>query len=103
MTAQDEIYSGREPTAIGARLKLTREVLGLKQGEFGKRAGLQPNTYNMIEKGQNYPSLAALFALCDQYNLDMNWILLGDPSNLRFQLADALHKAHQVRERYTEN
>jgi len=101
MADSDEIYSGRTPKAVGLRLRLTREVLGLKQGEFGLRAGIQPNTYNMIEAGKNYPSLAALFQLVDAYNLDMNWLLLGDSSNLQFQLADALHQAHNVRGKYT--
>ena len=94
----DEIYGGRSKVAVGRRLALTREVFGLRQGAFGKRAGIRTNTYNMIEAGQNYPSISNAHALCDAYNLDFNWIFLGDPSSLRYQLADTLHKTCELRQ-----
>lgn len=93
----DEIYGGRSKQAVGKRLALTREAFGLRQGEFGKRAGIKSNTYNMIEAGQNYPSIANAHALCDAYGLDFNWIFTGDPSGLKYSLGDLLHRTHQFR------
>lgn len=99
MSDDDEIYGGRSKVAVGARLALTREVFGLRQGEFGKRAGIRTNTYNMIEAGSNYPSISNAHALCDAYEIDFNWIFLGDPSNLTYKLADTIYKIQEIRKK----
>ena len=97
--SDDNIYGGRSPLAVGARLRLHREVLGLKQSHYANRVGLAPNTYNQLEAGRNFPSVETLWKIADTFDLDMNWLLGGDPANLQFQLADGLHKAFHLRER----
>lgn len=99
MLESDEIYGGRSPSAVGARLRLTREVLGLKQSHFAERVGLAPNTYNQLKAGRNYPSVETLWKIVDTFELDMNWVLGGDPGGLRHITADALYKANQLRSR----
>lgn len=101
MTDSDETYGGRTPVAVGKRLKLVREVMGLKQIEFARRVGLAPNTYNQLEGGRNFPSIDTLHKLCDTYDLDMNWLLAGDPASLKHNLADALHQTHRLRQTKT--
>lgn len=98
MADDDEIYGGRSKRAVGLRLALTREAYGLRQGDFGKRAGIKSNTYNMIETGQNYPSITNAHALCDAYEIDFNWIFLGDPSSLKYALGDLLHRTYEFRQ-----
>ena len=98
----DDIYGGRSQKAVGARLALTRDVLGLKQGEFGERADIKPSMYNQIESGRSYPSVEAALRLCDTYRLTLDWIFRGEPSALEYGLADAIHKAHEARLRVVD-
>jgi len=98
----DEIFGGRSAKAVGDRLRLTREVLGFNQKEFATRASIAANTYNMIEKGKNYPSITALWSICDAYQLDPNWVLAGDHGSLKYDLAHSLYQAAKLRPRYQE-
>lgn len=81
---------GRSKHAIGERLALTRRAIGLAQNDFAAGGGLAGNTYNQYESGKNRPNLDAAIKLCDAYGLTLDWIYLGDPSGLRYQLADAI-------------
>ena len=60
---------------IGERLRLVREVRGLDQGAFAEGAGLAPSTYNQYEMGVRRPAIENAIALCDAYNLSLDWIL----------------------------
>jgi len=84
-------------SAVGERLRLTRQITGLDQGEFAGRAGIAPNTYNQIEKGKKYPSTEKAIALCEAYDLTLDWIYRGDPSGLRYQTADAIKALRTAR------
>lgn len=95
---QGRLSDGREKTAVGERLRLTREALGLAQNEFAGRADLHPNTYNQYERGKNMPNLEAAHALCDTHGLTLDWIYRGDPSGLRYQLADAIKGLRAARQ-----
>lgn len=83
--------------AIGRRLALTRQVLDLQQNEFCERAKIAPNTYNQYEKGKKRPSVENAIRLCESYHLTLDWIFRGDPSGLRYELADAIKAVRQVR------
>lgn len=76
--------------AVGRHLRAIREVLGLGQAEFGRRAGLEPNTYNRIEKGHTLPSIFVAMALCDAHGLTLDYIYRGDPSDLSAPVRRAL-------------
>jgi transcriptional regulator with XRE-family HTH domain len=77
--------------AIASRLRVTREALGIKkQKEFAERAGISPNTYNQWEKGRVYPDLQYMIRLRDEYGISLDWIYLGDPSGLPYQIARLL-------------
>ncbi len=88
---------GRGAAAIGERLLLTRQALGLAQKDFADRAGLAANTYNQYESGRNIPALDRAHALCDAYGLTMDWIYRGDPSGLRYELAAAIKALRAAR------
>ena len=79
--------------AIGQRLALTRQVLGLQQNEFCERAKIAPNTYNQYENGRKMLSVRNAIALCEAYHLTLDWIFRGDPSGLRYETADAIKAA----------
>ncbi len=94
---RDRKSDGRDAPGIGARLLLTRQALGLAQKEFAERAGLAANTYNQYESGKNVPALDRANALCDAYQLTLDWIYRGDPSGLRYQLAEAIKALRSAR------
>jgi transcriptional regulator with XRE-family HTH domain len=93
----NRISDGRDKVAIGQRLALTRQALGLQQNEFAKRAGLASNTYNQYESGTNVPAIDKANDLCDAYSLTLDWIFRGDPSGLRYELASAIKALRAAR------
>jgi DNA-binding XRE family transcriptional regulator len=83
--------------AVGEHLRAVREVLGLAQGEFGRRAGLATNTYNMIENGTKLPSVLTAIAICDAHGLTLDYVFRGDPSDLAPTIRRALDALHTAR------
>lgn len=84
--------------AIGRRLKMTREALGLSQAEFASRAGLSKNAYNMYEKGKQRPSIESAIALVETYRITLDWIYLGDNSALRHDMVETMKKMAALRQ-----
>jgi DNA-binding XRE family transcriptional regulator len=76
--------------AIGRRLELTRESLGLNAGDFAKRAGIGKSAYSNYTSGERAPTLAQAIKLCDAYELTLDWIYRGDPSGLKYNLAEQI-------------
>ena len=85
-----ERYEGTSLAAIGQRLKLTREALELSQVELCRRAKLATNAYNQYETGKTRPAVENAIAICETFQLTLDWIYRGDPSGLRYDLADKL-------------
>lgn len=94
---RDRKSDGRDAAAIGHSLLLTRQALGLAQKDFADRAGLAANTYNQYESGKNVPAIDRAHSICDAYQLTLDWIYRGDPSGLRYQLADAIKALRSAR------
>lgn len=83
--------------SVARRLLLVREVLGLKQGEFGRRAGLKPNAYNMIESGDRLPSIEVAIRICDAHRLTLDFIFRGDAGDLPHNIASAIEALSEAR------
>ena len=82
-----------EPTskeATGRRLRLTRRALDLESGAFASAAGIAKNTYSQYESGERMPKLEFALRLCDRFELTLDWIYRGDPSGLKYSLADQI-------------
>jgi transcriptional regulator with XRE-family HTH domain len=94
---KDRQSDARDAHGIGSRLLLTRQALGLGQKEFADGAGLAANTYNQYESGKNVPALDRANAICDAYQLTLDWIYRGDPSGLRYHLAEAIKALRSAR------
>jgi transcriptional regulator with XRE-family HTH domain len=92
-----ERFEGTSMAAVGLRLELTRHVLGMAQKTFCARAKIAANTYNQIENGKKGIGLEKAIALCDAYDLTLDWIYRGDPSGLRYDIADAIKALKQAR------
>lgn len=91
MDVDDEIYGGRSRVAIGARIQITREVLGFQQNEFCAGADIKPSMYSQIESGRSRPSIDTALRLSDAYRITLDWIFKGDPSGLEFKLGKLIH------------
>lgn len=75
---------------VARRLAAARRALGLDQDEFGRGGGLSQPRYNQYETGRRLLTLPAAVALCDRYNLTLDYLYRGDPSGLPYRLADKL-------------
>ena len=77
-------------SAIALRLVVTREALGMRQGEFAAKSEIAANTYNQYEQGKNRISLDKAIALCDEFGMTLDWIYRGEPSGLKVALWNAI-------------
>jgi len=96
----DHPYGGRSAIAVGQRLKLMRQALGMKQREFARMLEIAPNSYSQLENGRNHPSIDILWRIIDklpQHNIDMNWLMAGEPGGLRHDFAVLLKSMYDHR------
>jgi transcriptional regulator with XRE-family HTH domain len=92
-----EDLDGLDPQKIATRLRLTREVIGMTQIAFAERAQLKPNAYTQYETAVNRPSIEAAAALVQTYQLTLDWIYLGDASNLPSRITDGIRAVLKAR------
>jgi transcriptional regulator with XRE-family HTH domain len=82
---------------IGQRLLHTRQALGIGQTAFAERAKISSTAYNQYENGKKRPSIENAVALCEAFDLTLDWIYRGDPSNLRYELANSIKALREAR------
>jgi transcriptional regulator with XRE-family HTH domain len=80
----------RSPAAIGHRLGLFREALGLTAAQLCREIGLAENTWSQWEIGKRNPDKLYIYKLVDTYGVTLDWIYLGNPAGLPYQLASKL-------------
>lgn len=97
LTSKQREARDRLRAAVGQRLKIVREVLGLGQGEFGRRAGLTPQGYSMIEAGDKLPSIESAMAMCDAHGLTLDYIFRGDAGDLKHSVGRAVEALMEAR------
>lgn len=93
MTATGE----RSMKAIGERLRVTREALGLSQAHFAKAAKVSASAYNQYERGRMRPAIDQAIRLCEGHKLTLDWIYRGDNSGLQAPLQTAIKAIRQAR------
>lgn len=76
--------------AVGERIVLTREAMGMGQSEFARFVGLTPQILNNYEKGLNRPLPEFLGAICAATGAGFDWFYLGDMSSLPHDLAQRI-------------
>ena len=64
-------------TAMGARLAIARNEIGLTQTAMADAIGVSHRAYHSYEKGQRGLPVEALVAIADRFDVDAAWILLG--------------------------
>lgn len=58
-----------------------RQRAGLSQAELGKLLGVSASAIGMYEQGRREPSLALLQALCEQFHVSADYLLMGHPGD----------------------
>jgi transcriptional regulator with XRE-family HTH domain len=81
---------GVTPVAVGKRLRLTQEAVGLTAQEFGRRAGISKSAMSNIMTGRNFPTIPNLVALCEAHDITLEWVCAGFYKGLRHELVQEL-------------
>ncbi|MBQ3444960.1 MAG: helix-turn-helix transcriptional regulator [Selenomonadaceae bacterium] len=64
---------------LGNRVKIMRELRGLRQAELGKRIGTSQSFITNIETGRRGASLNNLVALSQALNVSIDWLIDAPP------------------------
>lgn len=64
---------------INGRIGELQKTTGLSGNQFALKAGLRQGTLYHITSGRlSEPSFMILSALCETYNVNANWLILGE-------------------------
>lgn len=102
---------------IAPRLQLLRKKLGYTQEDMAGRIGVSPGGYKKYEIGQRLLSMSVQFRLVKEFDISLDWLLLGrgpmyiddkqpnqelqqQVEQLNTQLNDMQQQAKQDRESY---
>jgi transcriptional regulator with XRE-family HTH domain len=80
-----EFYEG-----LAYRLKLAVEAIDRPKGEIADSIGVSQSRFSNWITNQNRPDWFGIAKFCKRYGVSADWILLGDLSGLRANLADSL-------------
>ena len=67
-------------SAMGARLAIARNEVGLTQTAMADAIGVSHRAYHSYEKGQRGMPVEALVAMGERFEVDVPWLLLGTKS-----------------------
>ncbi len=62
---------------MNERIKELRKALGLTQQEFADKIGVKRNSLANYETGRNTPIEAIFKSICDNYNVNEEWLRNG--------------------------
>lgn len=83
----------REPVwlrQVGARLRLTRMALDIRQVDIARKFGCSTASWNHYETGKRPLDIDLAIELCDAYGLTLDWLYRGDNSGLKKGLVDRM-------------
>lgn len=81
--------------AVGRRLRIAIEALGLTQVKVGKELKVSPPKLGNWLRGDNYPDEWFVARFCDRYGITADWIYRGTVSGVSADVADEIWKAEQ--------
>ncbi|MCM3634970.1 helix-turn-helix domain-containing protein [Paenibacillus camelliae] len=64
--------------SIGERVKHVRELVKLTQQQFANEIEISQGRLSEIEKNKCKPSAETLISLSKKYDINLNWLLLGE-------------------------
>lgn len=69
---------------MNVRMKEARKALGLTQQEFGARLGVTDGAISLLEKGRRNLTEQIIFAMCREYEINIEWLKTGEGSMFVF-------------------
>lgn len=82
---------GRTPRDVGARLALLRRLHDLDQKKMAESISVTQGTYSNWETGARPLGIESAHALCDKYDMSLDWLYRGTKGRLPFELEKALN------------
>lgn len=67
---------------LGEKLKSIRKLNKLNQSKFSLLIGISQATLSELEKDKYKPSLETILSIKNKFNVNFEWLLLDDTSNL---------------------
>lgn len=92
-----EPWIGRSSKAIGQRLTLTRDALGLSKKDFALAAQMLANHLGEVEDGKKGIGVDKVRNLKDAFGVTLDWVYDGDIDGLPLKLATAIRGLQGVR------
>lgn len=71
---------------IGNRIREKRKILGLTQAEAAEMLSISKNFYGDIERGNKSLSLEKIVLICEKFNIDPTYLLMGENQNVICEL-----------------
>lgn len=81
-----------ERKAVGLRMKLTREALGMTPRQIQDAIGVSRTQWNNYERGVSRPNIEDAIRFAVRFNVSLQWIYLADISSLPMALAGKIEK-----------
>lgn len=75
---------------IGARLRRTRQALGLRSSDICAELGIRRSTWSMDEAGKALPNVHDMVRFAERYGVTLDWIYRGRLSGVDYDLAKKL-------------
>ena len=70
------VYIMQQET-IEKRIQTVRKQLKLSQEELSTQIGISYRSYSSYERGDRKPSFEFLALLFEKYNINLNWLIVG--------------------------
>lgn len=79
------------PDQVGARIRRLRLVMGYpSQAAFAESIGVKRGELASWEAGMRRPSVAKAWPMVRRFRITLDWLFLGDPASLSYELASSL-------------
>ncbi len=93
----DEQPPEEADAAIGERIRLTREAMGLTQTSFSEAVGIGQNLLSQYESGKKHLSDRSARAIRRRFRVTLDWLYCGDASNNPLELMGAIKALKRAR------
>ena len=95
--AQQGLLAEADPARIGKRLSLLEDIEGESQAALAKKAGIASNAWNNYVHGRKRIGIENAIRVVATYDLTLDYIYLGDSTNLPPHLQVAISGLTQQR------
>ncbi len=80
------------PISVGERIRHVRHVHGLSQSELARKCGFSVTALSGWENGRVRPSIGFAANIIDEFDLTLDYLLLGRMATLRHSVAVHLNE-----------